>query len=235
MLGLVLPPLLFLAVLGRQVVAGGPLVAADERLARTMRADSPPTALAEILADLGNPEVALPVLAAAVAYAGWRGRRWWPPLAAVAAMAAAPVVVVPLKALTDRPGPLGGTGYFPSGHATTAVVAYGAAALLVLPYVRPSVRRPLLAATALLCAAAGAGLVWRGYHWPLDVLGGWCLGGPLLVAVRCRAAPSSSGPVPVGRAPRHTGTVVVSSDRPDPPGPPGPSGPERSNSQKAKS
>ncbi|MFP8964552.1 hypothetical protein ACLIYP_28895, partial [Streptomyces nanhaiensis] len=41
----------------------------------------------------------------------------------------------------------------------------------------------LPAAAALVCAAVGAGLVWRGYHWPLDVLGSWCLGVPLLAAV----------------------------------------------------
>ncbi|WP_410536158.1 phosphatase PAP2 family protein [Streptomyces sp. KL2] len=189
---MVLPLLLFAAVTW-QVTAGGPLAEGDERLAQKMREEAPPTALAELLADLGNVEVALPVLAAALAYAWVRGRRRSrsrrpPPAAsaAAAAMAAVPLLVVPLKALTGRPGPLGGTGYFPSGHAATAVVAYGAAALLVLPHVGDRLRWArwaLPAAAALLCTAVGAGLVWRGYHWPLDVLGSWCLGAPLLAAV----------------------------------------------------
>ncbi|CAL9536246.1 hypothetical protein SUDANB106_04159 [Streptomyces sp. enrichment culture] len=209
LLAVVLPLLLFAAATW-QVTAGGPLAEGDERLAREMREDAPPTALAEFLADLGNIEVALPVLAAALAYAWVRGRRRSrrpPPAvaAATAAMAAVPLLVAPLKALTGRPGPLGGTGYFPSGHAATAVVAYGAAALLVLPHVRARLRwaRWALPATAaLVCAAVGAGLVWRGYHWPLDVLGSWCLGVPLLAAV-----------LTASRASRGSGRR-----RPDPPG-----------------
>ncbi|HZG02257.1 MAG TPA: phosphatase PAP2 family protein [Streptomyces sp.] len=187
LLPLLLPLLVFTAA-AWQVVAGGPLADADEDLARELRANAPPTVFAELLADLGNAVVALPVLAAALLYAGLRGRRWRAPLAAALAMAAVPAVVAPLKALTDRPGPLGGTGYFPSGHAATAAVAYGAAALLVLPHVPPRVRRALPAAAVLVCAAVGAGLVWRGYHWPLDVLAAWCLGVPLLAAVRAGEA-----------------------------------------------
>ncbi|MEE1941821.1 phosphatase PAP2 family protein [Streptomyces sp. TRM 70361] len=200
-------PLLLLAVLSWQVTVGGPTAAADGRLARALRANAPPAGLAEFLADLGNAEVALPVLAAALGYAWLRGRRRRPRPAAVPAavlaMAAVPAAVVPLKALTDRPGPLGGTGYFPSGHAVTALVAYGAAALLVLPYVRAAARRALTAAAALVCAGVGAGLVWRGYHWPLDVLGGWCLGVPLLAAVRWAARRAPGPPDPRrGRARR---------------------------------
>jgi undecaprenyl-diphosphatase len=209
----VLLPLLLFTAVTWQVTAGGPLADADERLAREMREDAPPTAFAELLADLGNVEVALPVLAAALAYAWLRGRgrgRRPPPaaLAAAAAMASVPALVAPLKALTGRPGPLGGTGYFPSGHAATAVVAYGAAALLVLPYVRARVRWArwaLPAAAALVCAAVGAGLVWRGYHWPLDVLGSWCLGVPPLAAVLAASRRAGRRPVrsrPPGAAPR---------------------------------
>ena len=53
------------------------------------------------------------------------------------AMAAVPALVVPLKLWTDRQGPLTqATGYFPSGHTTTAMVAYGAAALLLARHLR---------------------------------------------------------------------------------------------------
>ncbi|MFP8905186.1 hypothetical protein ACLIYN_12945, partial [Streptomyces atacamensis] len=72
---MVVLPLLLFAAATWQVTAGGPLAEGDERLAREMREDAPPTALAEFLADLGNIEVALPVLAAALAYAWVRGRR----------------------------------------------------------------------------------------------------------------------------------------------------------------
>ncbi|MCI0385201.1 phosphoesterase PA-phosphatase, partial [Streptomyces sp. CNQ085] len=73
LLAVVLPLLLFAAA-AWQVAAEGPLAEEDERLARRVRDDAPPTALAEFLADLGNVEVALPVLVAALAYVWVRGR-----------------------------------------------------------------------------------------------------------------------------------------------------------------
>ncbi|SDM23923.1 phosphatase PAP2 family protein [Streptomyces wuyuanensis] len=149
----------------------GPLRALDERVDRAVVGGGP-AGLTEFLADLGNPQVALPVLAAAVGLALYRRRRI-PAAALVVAMALVPALVAPLKALTGRPGPLTPeTGYFPSGHAATAMVAYAGAALLV--------GRWLMPVAVLLTAATGIGLVLRGYHWPLDVLGSWSLCGVLL-------------------------------------------------------
>ena len=49
-------------------------------------------------------------------------------------MAAVPALVVPLKELIARPGPLtGAAGYYPSGHTATAAVAYGARPCSCLP------------------------------------------------------------------------------------------------------
>ncbi|MEV5976794.1 phosphatase PAP2 family protein [Streptomyces sp. NPDC052114] len=149
-----------------------------------------PDRAAELLADLGNIPVAVPVLAAVLAYVAWRGRRadafrWWlPPVAAAVAMALVPVLIAPLKAAVDRPGPpgmAGEGGFYPSGHAATALVAYGAAALLLLPWLRGAYgRRELVIGCALLNVAVGFGLVRRGYHWPLDVVGSWLLCAMLL-------------------------------------------------------
>ncbi|MFC9239469.1 phosphatase PAP2 family protein [Streptomyces decoyicus] len=125
--------------------------------------------------------------------------RWWlPPLAAGLALAAVPSLVVPLKLWLARPGPpqmAGGAhdGFYPSGHGATAAVAYGVAALLLTrgarsgtPDTAPTAAATvtLTASVALLNAGVGIGLVRRGYHWPLDVLGSWCLAGVLL-AVWC--------------------------------------------------
>lgn len=109
-----------------------------------------------------------------------------PLLAGAAAFAVLPAVVLPLKSAQARPGPKGPladdyAGFFPSGHSTTAAVAYGAAVLLLLPLLRSrAARRLLVAAAGAVVAGAGAGLVWREYHWPLDVLAGWCVAGVLL-------------------------------------------------------
>lgn len=208
----VAPPLLVFAVATWQVAARGPASAADERLARAVRAHPPATWLAQLCADLGDLALALPVLAAAAGYVWWRGRRAWPALLWTGAAAAVmPALVSLLKACLDRPGPLGGSGYYPSGHAATAAIAYGGAAVLLRSStgVRdrwPSARwrwprrwqeprrcqgrwRWLPAyVAAVLCLLNGAGLVWRGYHWPLDVLASWCLAWAPLAAGRRAAA-----------------------------------------------
>ncbi|WP_349362041.1 phosphatase PAP2 family protein [Streptomyces sp. H27-C3] len=177
----------------------GPSLRADERLSRAVEGRGP-TSLTEFLADLGNMSVALPALAAAVAYALWRGSRARA-LGAVLAMAAVPALVVPLKSWIARPGPLTAeTGYYPSGHAATSMVAYCGAALLLCAYVRA---RLVLPAALVLTAATGAGLVLRGYHWPLDVLGSWCLCALLLLLLVLSHRPAArySPPPRASRAP----------------------------------
>ncbi|MEU2158578.1 phosphatase PAP2 family protein [Streptomyces sp. NPDC019396] len=175
-----------------QIAARGPLRTLDERFSRAV-VGAGPVQVTEFLADLGNMQVALPVLVMSAAWAAYRRRRA-EALAALLAMALVPALVAPLKALIDRQGPLAGeTGYYPSGHAATAVVAYGAAALLVTGWLR---RRALIGAAAAILGT-GAGLVLRGYHWPLDVLGSWCLGAVLLIAAvvvpRTRAGTRGGG------------------------------------------
>ncbi|MFE8922017.1 phosphatase PAP2 family protein [Streptomyces rochei] len=191
---LLAPPVLLFALITWQVLADGPLVGVDERASGALVR---PDRLSEVLSDLGNVPVAVPVLALALVYVAWHGRahgadRWWlPPLAGAAAMALVPALVAPLKAWTDRPGTPAvppAVGYYPSGHTATAVVAYGAATLLLLPLLRsPAVRRGLVLLCVLLVLGASYGLVRRGYHWPLDVVASWCLGAVLLAGVASAA------------------------------------------------
>jgi membrane-associated phospholipid phosphatase len=162
--------------------------------ARVSRALVHPDRFSELLADLGDVKVAVPVLAVVLAYVAWRGRtagahRWWlPPLAAAVLMALVPALIVPLKEWTARPGtPVmpPGTGYYPSGHTATACVAYGSATLLLLPWLQgPRTRRTLVIACAVIILAVAFGLIRRGYHWPLDVMASWCLCTVLLTAFR---------------------------------------------------
>ncbi|MET7712670.1 phosphatase PAP2 family protein [Streptomyces sp. NPDC005407] len=176
------------AVITWQVAADGPLRSLDERVELRI-VDRGPWTLTGQLADLGSMEVALPVLGAAIAYAVWRGHRT-EALDAGLAMAAVPALVAPLKALIDRQGPLTEvTGFYPSGHAATAMVAYCGAAMLITPYLRRGWAMPV---AVVLTLATGIGLVLHGYHWPLDVIGSWCLCGMLLIVNSIRRRRSSS-------------------------------------------
>jgi membrane-associated phospholipid phosphatase len=182
-----------------QIAVDGPLVAVDMELGNALQRTSPSAAVAEVCADLGNLAVALPVLAAAMTYAAVTGsvRRWVPPLCAALALAATALAVTLVKVWLARPGPPGGTNYYPSGHTATAAVAFGGAALLFSLTVRRPPYWPLPATAALLTLACSAGLVWRGYHWPLDVVASWCLSWVVLtsataVAVRGLRRQSSS-------------------------------------------
>ncbi|MGW3149382.1 MULTISPECIES: phosphatase PAP2 family protein [Streptomyces] len=183
-------PILLFVLITWQVVADGPLVRADERLSRAL---VHPDRFSATLSDLGNVQVAVPVLAVVIGLALWLGRRsgadrWWlPPVAAAVLMALVPAIVVPLKAWTDRPGtpvmPWAG-GFYPSGHTATAAVAYGASTMILLPLIGAAlVRRLLVAGCVVVNLGVGFGLVRRGYHWPLDVVASWCLCTVLLFAL----------------------------------------------------
>lgn len=201
---LAVPALLF-ALITWQVAADGPLVRLDERLSRVL---VNPDRCSELLADLGNIQVAVPVLAVALGYVAVRHRRagadrWWLPVAAAALLLAlVPALVAPLKELTDRPGTPAfrpATGYYPSGHTATAAIAYGSATLLLLPCLRTALaRRVLITLCVALVLGASYGLVRRGYHWPLDVVGSWCLCAVLLSSlwlfVRTVTTPGGSQP-----------------------------------------
>ncbi|MBC2906340.1 phosphatase PAP2 family protein [Streptomyces sp. PSKA01] len=187
LLGLLGLSALLFAIITWQVVADGPLVRVDERLSRAL---VHPDRVSERLSDLGDVQIAGRVLLACLLYVAVRSRRsgtdrwWWPPTGAALLLALVPVLVVPLKVLTDRPGTPAvppATGFFPSGHTATAVVAYGAAALLLLPWLRSTLaRRVCVTVCAALALGVSYGLVRRGYHWPLDVAASWCLGAVLL-------------------------------------------------------
>ncbi|MDX3370517.1 phosphatase PAP2 family protein [Streptomyces sp. ME02-6987-2C] len=212
-------PVLLFALITWQVVADGPLVGVDERLSGAL---VHPDRFSELLSDLGNVQVAVPVLVVALAYAAWHGRvagvgLWWlPPLAGVLAMVLVPALVAPLKEWTDRPGTPAvppAVGYYPSGHTATAVVAYGAATVLLGRLRAPAVRRTLVVLCALLVLGTSYGLVRRGYHWPLDVVASWCLGVVLLAGVRLveRRTPPGRTPRDVSRSTRRSSSGTPSS------------------------
>jgi membrane-associated phospholipid phosphatase len=91
------------------------------------------------------------------------------PLAAVAVTALVTTIV---KAVIERPSIEGpGESSFPSGTAAWSMALVAAAVLLA-----PPSRRLLLGLVgALLLVALSGVIVWEEWHYPSDVLAGWCL------------------------------------------------------------
>lgn len=208
-----------LIVLTEQTVVRGPLLMVDpwvrDRVQAWAAADPLPGVelAAEAWTRLGTWQLAFPMLALVAACEALRARRagwsrWWIPLAvAMAAVVLLVGTVVPAKIVIAFPGPQGevvapgGRGWYPSGHTSTASVCFGTAALLLARGGWPLAwRRWLFGAVAVLCLGVGVCMVWRDYHWVLDVVAGWTLSGLLLWGIRrwaprnARGGTTASGP-----------------------------------------
>lgn len=133
--------------------------------------------------DLGGAGAAVLAMVLATAFLLVRGQRRLAAFVATTGIGLA--VLGPLaKAVVDRARPVVASpvvetpsnASFPSGHAMTAVVVYGALLLVALPSVRRRARPWLVAATALLVVVVGATRLALGVHFVSDVLAGWALG-----------------------------------------------------------
>ncbi len=190
--------LLILALLTVDVLADGPLVGVDQRIRQAVQARANSAtwhwlghgghAPAQVLVQLGNNQVAVPVLALCALIAAVRHRSVRPLLAAVVGVALLLGTVIPAKILIARPGPglppvaPGALGVFPSGHAATSSVCLGLAVLLLAPRLPDRARRAAVAAMAAVCFLVGIALIWCDYHWFTDVLAGWALSALIVMA-----------------------------------------------------
>jgi membrane-associated phospholipid phosphatase len=101
------------------------------------------------------------------------------------------VLVPVVKALVDRARPdvpqpvveLPANASFPSGHAMTAIVTWGALVLVALPLLRRSLRPWLVAGGVGLVLVVGLTRLALGVHFVTDVLAGWALGAAWLAAM----------------------------------------------------
>jgi undecaprenyl-diphosphatase len=182
---------LVLAFLTEQVLTHGPLLAVDRWTRDTVHGWSARNSwawlelMAERWTDIGLAVCSGSALTLVALLTAARLRSWRPILVALLAAVALFGTVIPGKIIIGRPGPLGapvppgGWGWFPSGHTATASICLGTAALL-LASVLPRLRRLLYGATAFVCVGVGFFLIWRDYHWLLDVLASGCLTGIVL-------------------------------------------------------
>jgi membrane-associated phospholipid phosphatase len=133
----------------------------------------------------------LAVVGVAVALAR---RSWRPVVIAGMSMVALTVAVFGIKLLVDQvrtPVPVvDPEPAYPSGHAATALVAYGVTVLL-LAGTRSRANRWTWAVVAGYATFVGIGRLYLGQHWASDVIAGWLLG-LLIVCLVAQAQPRST-------------------------------------------
>lgn len=147
------------------------------------------------VAEVGDAQIIATIALIAAAAAALANRTWRPVWGSALVLVVLVGLVEGLKHLIGRASPgesatdphrygVGGAS-FPSGHASGTLLVFGlVAALLCGPAgIRPS-RAAHVGLTALagaISATVGCCTVVLAWHWPSDVLGGWLLGGALLI------------------------------------------------------
>lgn len=144
-------------------------------------------------ADLGQTWVVVGVGVVAAAVACWVLRSWRPLVVLAVLVAGELAVFLTAAALIDRPRPavphldgqLPPTSSFPSGHTAAALCLYGGVAALVLAASRRPWRRVAPVLAVLLVLVVAAARLYRGAHYPTDVLTSMLFAGTwLLVTLR---------------------------------------------------
>jgi len=169
-----------------QVLAEGPITRLDSRLAndlnRAVYQRDGVVGFLKVLSYLGGPPMLTVLVVAASGYVLWRRQ---PRLAIFLAVTSAGGGIVDsiVKILVDRPRPLVdhavATAFgksFPSGHAMSSTVVYGALLVVFLPALRGRFRRAAVILTVVVVAAVGSSRLMLGVHFVSDVIGGYVLG-----------------------------------------------------------
>jgi undecaprenyl-diphosphatase len=80
-----------------------------------------------------------------------------------------------LRPVVADPVAVGGGNSFPSGHALSSSIVYGALLLVFVPALPRRARVPVIGALAVLIGLIGFSRLALGVHFLSDVVGGWCL------------------------------------------------------------
>ncbi|HVF76171.1 MAG TPA: phosphatase PAP2 family protein [Acidimicrobiales bacterium] len=169
-----------------QVVAEGPLTRLDGRLADRLNdavhANAVALAVLRVVTVFGSTPVLALVVIAAVWFVVSRGRHRLGTFLVVTTVGGALLNSV-VKLAVARPRPVVdhvvATAFgksFPSGHAMSSTVVYGAVLVALLPMVPPRRRRFVVAAAVVVVLAVGTSRLLLGVHFLSDVVGGYVLG-----------------------------------------------------------
>jgi membrane-associated phospholipid phosphatase len=174
------------------IVGGGTAQGLDEHVLRWVERRRTPTFDAAMLelTTLGDGIVILMLVAVASIFL-WLTQHRWSVYILLVGVLGGKVLNNGLKLLFARPRPSVvewidqvSSPSFPSGHAMSAIIAYGSVAFLVARLEpTPALRRATWALAALLILGVGISRIYLGVHYPSDVLGGFLAGLAWLVFV----------------------------------------------------
>ena len=193
LVAVVLGAIPFLLLLVLVVRSWGPLRTLDDEVAAGLNEVVSASPLAvdvlRVVTDLGGTGTAVYVFTLATVCLLLRGQRRLAAWFVVTGVGLAVLVNV-TKALVGRERPVvelpvvvyPSNASFPSGHAMTSFVMWGALLLVALPLVRKAYRPWLVAATVVLVLAIGATRLALGVHFVSDVIAGYALGAAWLAA-----------------------------------------------------
>jgi membrane-associated phospholipid phosphatase len=127
-------------------------------------------------------------------------RRAWPLVLLVIALVGELVLFLNAAILVGRPRPavphldaaLPPTSSFPSGHTAAAICLYGGVATIALRVVRAWWRWLVLGVAVVVIVAVAAARLYRGAHYPTDVLGSVLFAVPWLLVTAKACAPSGN-------------------------------------------
>jgi membrane-associated phospholipid phosphatase len=139
---------------------------------------------------VANTQTVVAVTVVAVLLLRWRLQRWYEGWVVVAAITGELVIFLAVTATVHRPRPpvhrldvSPPTSSFPSGHTAAAVALYGALAVLLLwIYGGRTIARVGAVLLLAIPLVVGVSRLYRGMHYPSDVLVG-ALGGALWLLV----------------------------------------------------
>jgi membrane-associated phospholipid phosphatase len=159
---------------------------------------------------MATTDTAIAVTVVVVLFLRWRLGRWYESLILITAMAGELLIFLAVTQTVHRPRPpvarldvAPPTSSFPSGHTAAGTVLYVGIMILMLWIYgrRPATR---VAAVVLCCIPFIVGLsrLYRGMHYPSDVLAGALLGGLWLLVVITTLLPRQQRAAREQRAPR---------------------------------
>jgi membrane-associated phospholipid phosphatase len=133
-----------------------------------------------VAAELGGTPVITALAVLTVAATALRWRRWREPALVGAAVLGEVLIFLAITSLVDRPRPpvphldaAPPTSSFPSGHTAAAIALYGSWAVLAFERARRALVRALFTAWAVVVPiVVGVARLYRGMHFPTDVIGG---------------------------------------------------------------